>query len=258
MTVNYRMSSLRQLEGGVNLKINKRYQLVLFILIGLLIFTQVGITKEKEDVTKVNISHRIQREFKPEVANINVEVWTLDKDLDTAYSKTTESMNEVINILKTFTDLTYSTTSFSVNQRYMDEDNDKKRELYYEVSTLVKVETSNLDELGNIIERVIAKGATNIQGISYGLENPEEAKNKVIEAGIKEIMIKAEVVKESLGKESFSIARLDINDNYNIYNYDYGVMRSEAKGTGAALPVPEIAPQDVNINVNFNAEIWYK
>ena len=237
---------------------NKYYKIALFLLVGLLIFTQVGIAKEHEDVTKVNISHRIQREFKPEVANINVEVWTLDKELDTAYSKTTASMNEVIDILKTFENLTYSTTSFSVNQRYMDQDNDKKRELYYEVSTMVKVETTNLDQLGNVIQQVIAKGATNIQGISYGLKNPEEAKNKVIREGIKQIMNKAEVIKESLQKESYEIARLDINDNYSIYNYNYGVMRSEAKGAGTALPVPEIAPQDVNINVNFSAEIWYK
>ncbi len=237
---------------------NKKYKIVLFLIICLLVFTQVGLAKEDEDVTKVNISHRIQREFKPEVANINVEVWTLDQDLDAAYSKTTESMNEVIKILKTFDDLTYSTTSFSVNQRYMDKNNDKKRELYYEVSTMVKIETTNLDQLGNIIERVISKGATNIQGISYGLKNSEEAKNKVIQEGIKEIMTKAEVIKESLQKESYSIARVDINDNYNIYNYNYGVVRSEAKGMGSSMPVPEIAPQDVNINVNFNAEIWYK
>ena len=237
--------------------IKKRYYLFLsIVLLGLLFFGQVVYAEGAVNLTKVNISHRIQRAFKPEKANINVEVWTMDKELENAYTKTTESMNEVIDILKTFENLTYSTTTFSVNQRYV-ENEENKRELYYEVSTMVKVETENLDELGNVIERVISKGATNIRGISYGLKNPEEAKNQVIQAGIEEIKAKAAVIKESLGKESYRIARLDINDNYSIFNYNYDVMRSEAMGVRETMPVPEIAPQDVNINVNFSVEIEY-
>jgi uncharacterized protein YggE len=235
----------------------KKRFLVVLVIIGVLIFSQIGFAENNNEITKVNLSHRIQRQFKPEIANINVEVWTLDKELEVAYTKTTESMNEVIDILKTFEGLTYSTTTFSVNQRYMENEKDK-RELYYEVSTMVKIETENLDELGNVIERVISKGATNIRGISYGLKDPEKAKNQVIQEGIKEIQSKAEIIKESLNKENFRIAKLDINDNYSIYNYNYNVMRSDVMGAGEAMPVPEIAPQDVNINVNFNVEIECK
>mgnify|MGYP006274647417 FL=1 len=230
---------------------------ILILLLGLLIFTQVGFAEEAKDVTKVNISHNIQRSFKPEVANINVEVWSLEKELEEAYTKTTESMNEVTASLDDFDDLTYSTTSFSVNQRYVEEEDDK-RELYYEVSTMVKVETTNLDQLGTVIQDVISKGATNIRGISYGLTNPEKAKNQVIKEGIAELKTKADVIKESLPKESFEIKKIDINDHYNIYNYNYGVMRTESAGAGQSLPAPEISPQNVNINVNFNVEIWYK
>lgn len=238
-------------------KFKNYYGVILLILVSLLFFSTVITAEDTETITTVNLSHRIQREYKPEIANINVEVSNSDQDLDTAYSKTTTDMNEVVKILKTFKEVSFSTTTFNVNQSYI-KNEDKKRELFYEVSTMIKIETDNLDELGKVIERVVAKGATDIRGISYGLKNPEEAKNEVIQKAIEEIFKKAEVIKESLNKFSFEFVKLNINDNYSIYDYNYGVMRSEAVGTGNSRPVPEITPQDVNVNVNISVEIEYK
>lgn len=233
----------------------KSYALVLFFVF-LLLFTQTGLAAEEADITEVNISHRIERMFSPEKANINVEAWSMKKDLEDAYTDATNRMNNVIQVLKTFENVTYTTSTFSVNQRYVDEGEDKRNELYYEVSTLIKVETDNLDQLGNIIERVVSMGATNIRGISYGLKYPEKAKNKVIKDGIKEIEEKALIIQESLGKESYNIAQLDINDNYNFFNYSY-TTRSDMSAQ-ESLPVPEIAPEDVRINVSFNVKLEYK
>lgn len=238
-------------------KFKNYFSVILLILVSLLFFSTVSTAEDTETITTVNLSHRIQREYKPEIANINVEVVNSDQDLDTAYSKTTTDMNEVVKILKTFKEVSFSTTTFNVNQSYI-KNEDKKRELFYEVSTMIKIETDNLDELGKVIERVVAKGATDIRGISYGLKNPEEAKNEVIQKAIEEIFKKAEVIKESLNKDSFEFVKLNINDNYSIYDYNYGVMRSEAVGTGNSRPVPEITPQDVNVNVNISVEIEYK
>ncbi len=233
----------------------KSYALILFFVF-LLLFTQTGLAAEEADITEVNISHRIERMFSPEKANINVEAWSMKKDLEEAYTDATNRMNNVIQVLKTFENVTYTTSTFSVNQRYVNEGEDKRNELYYEVSTLIKVETDNLDQLGNIIERVVSMGATNIRGISYGLKYPEKAKNKVIKDGIKEIEEKALIIQESLGKESYNIAQLDINDNYNFFNYSY-TTRSDMSAQ-ESLPVPEIAPEDVRINVSFSVKLEYK
>lgn len=219
-----------------------------------LVFSQAVIAGEEDQVTEVNLSHKIERAFEPEVANINVEVWSQKKDLETAYSNTTNRMNNVIKALKEFEDLSYNTSTFNVNQRQIEEN--KERVLYYEVTTMIKVETDNLEQLGDVIERVVTIGATNIKGISYGLEHPEKAKNEVIKEGIKQIENKAEVIKESLDKESYKISKLDINDNYSIYNYR--ISRSETVSSQKSLPVPEISPQDVNINVNFNVKLELK
>ena len=234
----------------------KSYVLVLFFVF-LLLFTQTGLAAEEANITEVTINHRIERTFSPEKANINVEAWSMKKDLKEAYSDATNRMNSVIQVLKSFDNVTYTTSTFSVNQRYVNEGEDKRNELYYEVSTLIKVDTDNLNQLGDIIERVVSMGATNIRGISYGLKFPEKAKNKVIKDGIKEIEEKAEIIKERLGKEEYNIAKLDINDNYNFFNYSYNTMRSDM-ATKEALPVPEIAPEDVRINVNFNVTLEYK
>ncbi|MFO7815145.1 MAG: SIMPL domain-containing protein [Halanaerobiales bacterium] len=236
------------------MRINKKHVFFIFTLMFFLVFSQAVIAGEEDQVTEVNLSHKIERAFEPEVANINVEVWSQKKDLETAYSNTTNRMNNVIKALKEFEDLSYNTSTFNVNQRQIEEN--KERVLYYEVTTMIKVETDNLEQLGDVIERVVTIGATNIKGISYGLEHPEKAKNEVIKEGIKQIENKAEVIKESLDKESYKISKLDINDNYSIYNYR--ISRSETVSSQKSLPVPEISPQDVNINVNFNVKLELK
>src|SRR6056297_1100648 len=117
----------------------KSYALVLFFVF-LLLFTQTGLAADEANITEVNISHRIERMFSPEKANINVEAWSMKKDLEEAYTDATNRMNNVIQVLKTFENVTYTTSTFSVNQRYINEGEDKRNELYYEVSTLIKVE----------------------------------------------------------------------------------------------------------------------
>jgi len=80
----------------------------------------------------------------------------------------------------------------------------------------------------------------------------------VIQKGIEQIKEKADIIKESLDKVSYRIMKLDVNDNYSVYNYSYSMLRSNTMGTQESLPVPNISPQDVNINVNFNAKVELK
>ncbi len=251
------MSLRKSLEGGINkMKKNNNYVLLIFFLIAFITFSQAVNVNAQTETTEVNISHRIEETFKPETANINIEVWSQKRELEDAYSDTTNRMNSTIEALKEFENLTYTTTTFSVNQRFLEEN--KERVKYYEVSTMIKIEIDNLKQLGNVIERVVAVGGTNIKGISYGLKNPEEAKNKVIQKGIEQIKEKADIIKESLDKVSYRIMKLDVNDNYSVYNYSYSMLRSNTMGTQESLPVPNISPQDVNINVNFNAKVELK
>ena len=251
------MSLRKSLEGGINkMKKNNNYVLLIFFLIAFITFSQAVNVNAQTETTEVNISHRIEETFKPETANINIEVWSQKRELEDAYSDTTNRMNSTIEALKEFENLTYTTTTFSVNQRFLEEN--KERVKYYEVSTMIKIEIDNLKQLGNVIERVVAVGGTNIKGISYGLKNPEQAKNKVIQKGIEQIKEKADIIKESLDKVSYRIMKLDVNDNYSVYNYSYSMLRSNTMGTQESLPVPNISPQDVNINVNFNAKVELK
>jgi len=251
------MSLRKSLEGGINkMKKNNNYVLLIFFLIAFITFSQAVNVNAQTETTEVNISHRIEETFKPETANINIEVWSQKRELEAAYSDTTNRMNSTIEALKEFENLTYTTTTFSVNQRFLEEN--KERVKYYEVSTMIKIEIENLKQLGNVIERVVAVGGTNIKGISYGLKNPEQAKNKVIQKGIEQIKEKADIIKESLDKVSYRIMKLDVNDNYSVYNYSYSMLRSNTMGTQESLPVPNISPQDVNINVNFNVKVELK
>ena len=251
------MSLRKSLEGGINkMKKNNNYVLLIFFLIAFITFSQAVNVNAQTETTEVNISHRIEETFKPETANINIEVWSQKRELEAAYSDTTNRMNSTIEALKEFENLTYTTTTFSVNQIFLEEN--KERVKYYEVSIMIKIETDNLKQLGNVIERVVAVGGTNIKGISYGLKNPEQAKNKVIQKGIEQIKEKADIIKESLDKVSYRIMKLDVNDNYSVYNYSYSMLRSNTMGTQESLPVPNISPQDVNINVNFNVKVELK
>jgi uncharacterized protein YggE len=73
----------------------------------------------------------------------------------------------------------------------------------YTASNMVRVKLMNLSRLGTFMRDVLDQGATNINGVHFGLSNPEktadEARTKAVEDAVRQATLLADAAKVKLG-----------------------------------------------------------
>jgi uncharacterized protein YggE len=69
----------------------------------------------------------------------------------------------------------------------------------YRASNNVQVRTRALDQLGSFIDKALAAGANRVEGVRFGLSNPQEAQGLALADAVKRARASAEVIARSLG-----------------------------------------------------------
>lgn len=110
----------------------------------------------------------------------------------------------------------------------------------------LKVITSNIDQVGTILDSSIKAGANRINNIEFGLsdEKMEEAKIKVIKEAIKVAQVKANAMAEAGNLRIGKISQIT-ESSYNIIPYN----RALGADLKSSIVVP---PEDVQISATVS------
>ncbi len=225
--------------------------LVVLLIIGAWLITNnfEGVTKT--GTTKVDLNYRVEAEFQPEIASINLGVETKKNNVNAAMKENNKRMQTIIDNLKTLEEVSVDTTSFQVRPVTVEEMG--KQVVYYRVINQIRVKTERINNTGSIIQKAIAAGANRVLSIEYSLENPRKIRRQVIERGIKGIKDKAEFTALKMDKTVFKIDSMDINDQYinNLKrDFQYQITENTPEKTAG---IPPISPQKVKVSVNIRA-----
>lgn len=109
----------------------------------------------------------------------------------------------------------------------------------YEVSQSVDVKIRKIDNAGTILGGLADKGATNVSGLTFKVDDEDVVKAKAREEAIKEAKAKAEVLAGSLGVKLVRIISFNEGGNYPSY-YGYGGMEMKAMSADSSAPSPTI------------------
>jgi uncharacterized protein YggE len=185
------------------------------------------------------------------VVNLMMGVEVTNRSLAQAQADAANRMNAVIGKLKSLgiAESDIKTVSYTVSPQYDYPQNGGAPVLRgFQVSNLVSVKIKDVGRAGEIIDAVIGEGATNIQGLSFALDNPQAARDQARDQAMQDARRKAE--------QLATLAGVSVGRPVSISESDTGgptpvPLQRAAPAAEAAAP-PPIQPGTTEIRTTVN------
>lgn len=216
--------------------------------------------------TTINVRGEGEVLARPDIGQFTFAVRAEGDDAATAQEQSAAAMNEIIAYLTEagVAESDIKTTNYTLNPRYIYENTVCPAGMYcppgepiidgYEVSQMVEVKVRDLDRSGELISGVGARGATNVSGLSFTIDDEDALKAEAREEAIREAREKAEKLADAL---DVRIVRMigyyeeEVYPPYYGYGGDMAVMESSAR-IAPNMPVGE---NEITSTVNITYEI---
>lgn len=176
--------------------------------------------------TTLNLSAFGETRTRPDQATITLGVTTDGPTAAEAMRLNAARMSAVVAALKKggIADRDIQTSGLNLNPQYVYEQNVPPRLNGYQASNTVTITVRDLAKLGQAVDAAVTAGATNINGISFGLQDGDAAENAARLDAVKALQAKADLYAQATG---YRVARL--------------VSLSEGGGYAPQPPMPMMA-----------------
>ena len=174
----------------------------------------------------------------PDIARINIGVRSQSEDLTTALAENSRSTNQVINDLLQFGVIAedIQTISFNLYPELVSLPEGENPIQFYTVENIVAVNVRDLSNIDRILESVVRQGSNQIYGITYDLENKEQALSEARKLAIENARKHAEELARSAEIELGKLISMTINPGGQDQPYFEG---KGSKIQNAPVPVSE-------------------
>jgi len=224
------------------------------------------INETEEPQGTITITGTGSIDLRPDLMAIYLKIMTNDiKSAKTAKDQAAEIIDNVLKALKNvgLTEDQMETVSYNIYPKYEWEDdefgNNKRVFKGYFVEVMMRVEVSDFDKSGTVIDASVDAGAL-IDRIDFELtpEKRKETKIDVLAEAARDAKLKAEAIVEALGDELGDAKTISSNEYiYNPVTYwknSYSIGFDEK---GSAPPTTILAGDlTVSGNVEITFEIW--
>ncbi len=151
--------------------------------------------------TTLNLSAYGEVNAAPDMASINLGVMTEGKTAAEALQANGARMNAVMAALKKagIAARDIQTSGLNLNPQYVYEQNLPPRLNGYQASNQVTVTVHDLTRLGAAVDATVNAGANQVNGISFGLNDPTAAENSARLDAVKALQAKADLYARAAG-----------------------------------------------------------
>ncbi len=189
----------------------------------------------------------------PDVARLSLGVTISKPTVKAAREAGAKAMTDVIAALKALgiADADIRTTNLSLYPQYAN--SSPVKIVGYQISEQVQVTVRDLDKAGDAVDAATAKGATDVNGISFEIADPVKAQNDARAAAVEAARTSAQAM-AAAGRVSLG-GILSITDGTPVspIYYNLGGVKSDASA-GVATPV-QPGTQDLSAMVTVVFEI---
>lgn len=241
-------------------------------ILALIICLSVGVAAAEETspvVSDKNLIHVTGSgivKTTPDRCDISFSVVTKNSDVKAAQKENARKMDTVMSVLKdpskgNLTQAEIGTSSYSISEVYSPDEALKAKfgenVVIYEVSNTITVETSRIDEVGDLIDYAVTSGANGVSSLQFTLSKVKTAefRDQALKIAVDKARADADAVSAALGQKVGPVHEVTVDDSYYppvYYNQD---MRSASYA--AAAPATPIQPGsiDVSAKVSVSYEI---
>lgn len=207
-------------------------------------------TKAIADVVErgfVSVSTSANTEITPDVADISIAVQTFDnKSLQKATTENKEISEKVITALKGMINTSngdyVKTMDYSASPLYTYSGN-KRNFDKYQVSNTVIVHTKSIDKVGEMIDKAISLGATNVDNLALSVSKYDDECNQLLVKATHKARSRADILAKSAsttvtGVRSLNVscsANNSITPQYRMLSANIGSADMEAKSAATSI-----------------------
>ena len=186
----------------------------------------------------------------PDVARVTLGVTITKGNVKSARASAASAMTNIIAAVKAqgVADADLQTVGLSLYPQYAN--GSSTRIAGYTISEQLQVTIRDLDKTGDVVDAATAKGATDVNGISFELADPAKAMNDARASAVAAAQVSAQAMATAGHVTLGSVVSIsDTNPGTPIY---YGASRAAA--LDAATPI-KVGTQDVSVLLTVVFEI---
>jgi uncharacterized protein YggE len=211
----------------------------------------VGVAQAQSDTADqlptISVSGVGRVKAEPDIANVTIGVTKQGEDAGEAAEKAAKSMESVIAALLDLgiAERDIQTTSLNLSPSY-DWDDNPPNIVGWEASNMVNVTVRDIESVGEVVDAATAAGATNMDGISFRVEDPTDAEAAARTAAVADARTKADQLAEAAGVTIVGVQSISESGGQAPEPVFYA--RAEAAfDTAASTPV---LPGEVELSIN--------
>lgn len=201
--------------------------------------------------TTLSISANAEVSSAPDIAFLNGGVISEAKTAQDALRQNANDMAGVFAALKAagVPEKDIQTSNFSLNPRYEYPKNGERILTGYQVSNQVTAKVTDLDNVGAVIDAMVAQGGNSFSGVSFAVEDPSDLVNEARRKAIKEAMARAELYAEATGYKVARIVTIDEGGSYS--PQPRPIMATRAMAMDEAAPT-QISGGEITYSASVN------
>ena len=164
----------------------------------------------------LNLSAYGETKVAPDMATISTGVVTEAPTAAEAMRLNREKMTQVIATLRRqgVAEKDIQTSNLNLSAQYTYRENQPPLLRGYQASNQVTVTVYELDRLGAAVDAVVASGANQINGIGFGLRDPQTAENAARREAVRRLQAKAELYAQATGMRLVGLKSLSEGGGY--------------------------------------------
>ena len=166
--------------------------------------------------TTFNLSGHGEARVAPDMATINMGVTTTAATAAGAMQANSAQMNAAMAALRKagIAQKDIQTSGLNLNAQYAYEQNMPPKLTGYQASNQVTVTVHDLARLGQAVDAVVAAGANQVNGISFGLNDPTAAENAARLDAVRALKAKADLYSAATGYKVVRLVSLSEGGGY--------------------------------------------
>lgn len=148
---------------------------------------------------RITVTGNGQVAVEPDIATVQIEVSTVNKQVSVAQEQNAEIMNQVIQSMLQLgiPRENIRTVSYTVSPQY-DYVDGKQIFRGYEVNNSISVKLTDIQQVGTVIDTAVANGANRVSNIQFSVEDESIYKQQAIDNALKDAQLKATTIAQSL------------------------------------------------------------
>lgn len=235
---------------------NKNIRLILvgLVAMGILAACSLAVSPDSDNVNRsINVSGTGLVTIVPDIARINIGVRTEKEAVSEALDENSAKANMISEVLQVLGVAKEDIQTSNFNVYPSDQYNPmtgKVEGRTYVVENTVNVTVRDLTILGDVLSAVVDAGANSIYGISFDVDNREEAVAEARKLAIEDAQAKAQAIAEEAGVELGELISINVSSGSTLPYYD-------TKG-GAYAPESSVPVAAGTLTITMECNLTYK